>query len=127
MVEHRSDTNPRSLSIQDLSAWILRLGVVFSVATMLAGMLVSFIHNGMSVERIERSTFDYHPAVILDGVRHGSGKAIVEVGIYMLVFTPVIRVFASMILFIVVERDWPYALITFAVLALTLTGLFLFS
>jgi uncharacterized membrane protein len=65
--------------------------------------------------------------VILDGVRHGSGKAIVEVGIYMLVFTPVIRVFASMILFIVVERDWPYALITFAVLALTLTGLFLFS
>ena len=120
-----SITRQRGLSIQDLSSWILRVGVVLSVLIMLIGMLVSFFHNGMNVERVERSTFDYRPSVIADGVLHGSGKAIVEVGIYLLVFTPIMRVFASMILFIFSERDWLYALITFAVLLLTVAGLFL--
>jgi uncharacterized membrane protein len=120
-----SITNQRLLSIQDLSAWILRVGVVLSVLIMLIGMLVSFFHNGMNVERVERSTFDYRPSVIADGALHGSGKAIVEIGIYLLVFTPIMRVFASMILFIFSERDWLYALITFAVLLLTVAGLFL--
>ena len=114
-----------SLSIQDLSAWILRAGVILSVVIMLSGMFVSFFHNGMNVERIEQSTFDYRPGVIFDGLRHGSGKAIVEIGIYLLVFTPILRVFASMVWFLVTERDWLYAVITFVVLLLTLTGLFL--
>jgi len=69
--------------------------------------------------------FDYRPSVILDGLHHGSGKAIIEVGIYLLVFTPIMRVFASMMLFILTARDWMYALMTLAVLILTLTGLFL--
>lgn len=120
-----SSTSQRPLSVQYLSSWILRVGVVLSVVIMLGGMVVSFFHNGMNVERIERSTFDYRPSAIVDGVRHGSGKAIVELGIYLLVFTPIMRVFASMILFIFSERDWVYAVITFAVLLLTLAGLFL--
>jgi uncharacterized membrane protein len=122
-----SNRNPALLSIQDVSAWILRVGVVLSVVVMLSGMLVSFVHNGMNVQRIEQSTFDYRLSVIVDGLRHGSGKAIVELGIYLLVFTPILRVLASMILFIVTERDWLYALITFAVLALTLIGLFVLT
>jgi len=125
MEKHISRERQRQLSIQDFSAWILRTGVVLSVLIMLSGMLVSFFHNGMNVERIKRSTFDYQPSVILDGVRHARGKAIVELGIYLLVFTPILRVFASMILFTFSERDWLYALITFAVLLLTVAGLFL--
>ena len=35
-----------------------------------------------------------------------SGKAIIEVGIYLLVLTPILRVAASMVLFLFEERDW---------------------
>jgi len=42
----------------------------------------------------------------------GSGKAIVELGIYILVLTPIMRVAASLVLFVLKERDGLYALIT---------------
>jgi uncharacterized membrane protein len=120
-----SDENQYRLSVPDLSSWILRGGVVLSVLVMLCGMTISFLHNGMNIERIERTPFDNRLSLIWDGVLHGSGKAIVEVGVYMLVLTPILRVFVSMILFVFSERDWLYALITFAVLLLTLAGLLL--
>jgi uncharacterized membrane protein len=71
---------------------------------------------------MQHDTFDYRPGQILDGVRHGSGKSIIEVGIYLLVLTPILRVVTSMILF-AIERDWLYAGVTLLVLMLTLAGL----
>jgi len=113
------------VAIQDVSAWILRIGVILSVTVMLTGLLVSFLHNHVDVARMQHSTFEYRPSLVWQGVRQVRGKAIIEVGIYLLVFTPILRVFASMVLFIVEERDWFYGLITFLVLILTLTGLIL--
>src|SRR6185436_59325 len=112
-----------NVAIQDVSAWILRIGVVLSVAIMLTGLLVSFLHNHVDVPRMQHSTFEYRPSLVWQGVRQVRGKAIIEAGIYLLVFTPILRVFASMLLFIFEERDWFYGLITFLVLVLTLTGL----
>jgi uncharacterized membrane protein len=118
-------TKNNRVSIQDVSAWILRAGVILSVTVMTAGMAISALHNRVNVERIQHSTFDYQPDVIWKGLLEGRGKAVIELGIYILIFTPIFRVFASMLLFIIEERDWLYSLITLVVLVLTLAGLFI--
>jgi uncharacterized membrane protein len=67
--------------------------------------------------------FEYRLGKIFHGITSGSGKSIVEAGIYLLVLTPITRVFTSMALFAVVQRDWVYFFITFVVLLLTIAGL----
>jgi len=101
----------------------LRAGVVSSVLVMLTGIIFSFVHGTVSLERMQTARFKYDPAAVLRGVIHGRGQSIIEAGIYLLVLTPVVRVLMSMILFILAERDWVYGAITLVVLALTLAGL----
>jgi uncharacterized membrane protein len=113
----------RGSIINDVSAWVLRVGVVMSVLVMLAGILVSFVHGTVSLERVQTARFEYNPGAIFHGVATLHGQSIIEVGIYLLVLTPVMRVFMSMILFVFAERDWVYGVITLGVLALTLAGL----
>lgn len=120
-----AETRPQGgITIENASAWILRAGVVISVAIMFVGIIVSFVRGHAPIERFEKSHFD-PPAVIWQQLRDGRGKAIIEAGIYVLVLTPVMRVFMSMVLFLFKERDWLYALITFLVLSLTVTGFLL--
>lgn len=111
------------IAIQDASAWILRAGVISSIAVMLAGLTLSFIHRPLSVDAMQRAAFDGRLSTLLRGVREGRGQAVIEIGIYLLVFTPVMRVAASMVLFLFEEHDRLYAVVTFLVLMLTLAGL----
>jgi len=114
---------PLDDSISNVSAWVLRGGVITSAIVMLVGILFTFAHGTINKQRIKTDPFEYRPAIIWQGICHGHGKSIIEAGIYMLVFTPILRVAASTVLFIVEERDWLYALITLIVLFLTLAGL----
>jgi uncharacterized membrane protein len=119
--------NPQSasskLTIEGASAWVLRIGVASSVTVMLIGIGFSFAHGTISVQRMQSDGFEYRLSEIGRGIAAGRGKSIIEAGIYLLVLTPVMRVLASMILFVLVERDRIYSLITLIVLLLTLTGL----
>jgi uncharacterized membrane protein len=90
---------------------------------MLLGIAVSFLHGTVSLQRITSDGFDYYPSVIWNLIIHGHGKGIIEAGIYLLVFTPIMRVAASIILFAFQERDRLYTVITLVVLILTLAGL----
>lgn len=118
-----SKSPPGKLSIETASAWVLRIGVASSVIVMLIGIGFSFAHGTISVQRMESDGFDYHLGNIFHGIAAGSGKSIVETGIYLLLLTPIMRVFISMALFAVVQRDWVYFFITLVVLLLTITGL----
>ena len=111
------------VTIQNMSAWVLRVGVLASVAVMLVGIVFSFIHGPPTIERMTHDGFDYRPDDILRGIAEGRGKSIIELGIYLLVFTPIMRVTMSMILFAFGEKDRLYALITLLVLLMTLAGL----
>jgi uncharacterized membrane protein len=113
----------RGIAIEDATAWILRVGVVLSVLVMLTGMTIGFIHENITVKRMETARFEYHPSVIWQGIVAGQGKAIIELGIYLLVLTPIMRVVASVVLFAVEDHDWLYTIVTFVVLVLTLLGL----
>ncbi|MGD0462965.1 MAG: DUF1634 domain-containing protein [Tepidisphaeraceae bacterium] len=116
-------TNAPSHGISDVSAWVLRGGVICSSLVMLIGIVFTFAHGTISVHRIKTDGCDYRPDIIWDGIRHGQGKRIIEAGIYLLLFTPIMRVFASSILFAFQERDRRYTAITLLVLILTLAGL----
>ena len=95
--EATNDSNQQHSSdaVSEVSAWVLRIGVVSSTLVMLLGMAITFAHGRISVERIKTDTFDYRPTVIWDGILHGEGKRIIEAGIYLLLFTPIMRVFMS--------------------------------
>jgi uncharacterized membrane protein len=118
-----SPTPPDHLTISNVSAWVLRIGVISASLVMLIGVMFTFAHGTESVQRMKTDGFDYRPNVIVSGILHRQGKRIIEAGIYLLLLTPVMRVAASCLLFATKERDRMYTLITLIVLALTLTGL----
>lgn len=113
------------ITIQDASSWVLRIGVIVSVAIMLIGIIISFCRHQVAVERMQHALFVKNPAELLHGLATLRGKAFIEAGVYLLVLTPIMRVVTSMILFVFAEKDWLYGVVTFFVLVLTLAGLLL--
>ena len=109
--------------IHNVSAWILRAGVVSSVAVMLLGLAAVFVRNPPTVDTMQSRPFSADFGAIVSHAAAGDGVAIMEIGILMLVLTPILRVASSMVLFAVEERDWFYAFVTFLVLGLTLGSL----
>jgi uncharacterized protein len=113
------------LIIEHVSGWILRLGVIVAMSVILLGIALSIAHRDVPLARMRAASFEYRPADIWHGLRQLSGQAVIELGIYLLVATPIMRVATSMVLFIITERDWFYAAVTAGVLLLTLAGLLL--
>jgi uncharacterized membrane protein len=95
------------------------------VFVMLLGLLRTLASGPASAAFMREARFDADFGKIARGCVAGDGLALVELGILMLVLTPVLRVAGSMALFAVEERDWLYTGITFVVLALTLSSLLL--
>ncbi len=62
-------------------------------------------------------------STILDGLRQGDGIAFIELGLFLLVATPVMRVGASIYAF-AIRKDATYALIASTVLVILIAGLF---
>ena len=99
----------------------LRTGVLCAMSTTIVGGLIYLFHNSKNIP-------DYHvfkgadPTLrhlpgILDGVIHLNGMAIIQLGVAILIATPVIRVMLSAIGFLI-ERDYMYVLITLVVLGI---------
>jgi len=63
-----------------------------------------------------------HPAALLRGIARGDASAIVELGILLLVATPICRVVFAVIAF-AIQRDRLYVTISLTVLAVLLLGM----
>lgn len=111
--------------IETVSGWILRLGVTLACVVILVGVALCALHGHLPLSRLREATFEYRPGAIWDGVREFRGQSVLELGIYVLLATPLMRVAASVVLFAAQERDWFYAIVTAGVLGLTLSGLLL--
>ena len=113
--------------VQDVSAWVLRAGVALSVATMLLGLVLGLARHAPTVAAMTgaEGPVSYGVAEILRGLAGGDGTAFIQLGVLLLVLTPVTRVALSAVVFAVHERDRLYAVLTAAVLALTLASLLL--
>lgn len=113
------------LAIEDVSSWVLRLGVVASVGLFVLGLALSFAHGELTRQLMETQTFVLDAGALRRGLAAWQGFAWLELGILVLVLTPILRVFTAMVLFAVEERDRLYTAVTFLVLVMTLASLLL--
>ena len=117
----------RSRRVELIISGLLRTGVLASLAVVLAGTLLSFLHHpgyGRSPAALAPllapgAAFPHSLAGVLDGVLRLHGAAWVAAGLLLLIATPVLRVAVSVLAF-AVERDRVFVAITCVVLALLL-------
>lgn len=119
---------PAEEHVEQMVGNLLRIGVLFAAAVALLGGIAFMIHHGSLVP--DHSVFRGQPAMLssLSGVIAGAAAlepaAIVQLGIVLLIATPVARVLLTLIAF-AVQRDWMYVLISAIVLALLAYSLIL--
>lgn len=112
--------------IQVILGTLLRVGVIASMSVVLIGGGVYLYFNYAAA--INYSNFNAHNAkfsaisAVFFGLAHGDGAAIIQFGILLLIFTPVLRIVFSVFGFLI-ERDYLYVLIGLLVLAVILFSL----
>jgi uncharacterized membrane protein len=105
---------------------LLRIGVVFASTVVASGGF--FYLQDHAGSRPDYRTFVAHPislrhpAELVAGISRGGADAIIELGILLLVATPIARVIFAAVAF-AIERDRLYVAISLIVLAVLLYGL----
>jgi len=115
--------------MNDALSRLLRIGVVASMAVVIAGVTLTFFHHPQYVrsttalrELTDAATiYPHRLAGVIAQIRTGRGQGIVMIGLLMLIATPVARVAFSIVAF-AIERDRLYVAITCVVLALLLVS-----
>lgn len=106
---------------------LLRIGVVLAATVLLVGGGVYLVRHSHEVVP-DRSKFTPEPpqysvpAEIVAAVGRGGGRAMVQVGLLLLIATPVLRVAYTALAF-ARRRDWVYVAVPSFVLAVILVGL----
>jgi len=113
--------------IQVIIGWILRGGVTVSILLVFIGGILFTYRHGQSIP--DYKTFKGVPdfignfSGIFDGIITFKGQAIIQLGIILLIATPVIRVAFSAVGFLM-EKDYLYTAITLIVLLIILASMF---
>jgi uncharacterized membrane protein len=113
-------------------SWILRVGVMLSLAVVVVGTVLSFVHHPdyvsskVALERVtgNGAIFPHSVDEVWGGVKQTRGSAIVLAGLFLLIATPVMRVAVSIIAF-AIERDWIFVVVTSTVLGLLMLSFLL--
>ena len=105
---------------------LLRFGVLLAASVVLFGALVYLVRHGQdtanfSIFRGEAAALRSLPAVVAGALKL-HGKSIIQLGLLLLIATPVARVVFSAIGF-AIERDYLYVALTLIVLAVLLYSL----
>jgi uncharacterized membrane protein len=115
-------------AVEQLIGRLLQFGVLFAAAVVLGGGALVLVQHGRAP--IAYSVFNGEPAQlrsiagIVRGVMTVDSKAIVQLGLLLLIATPVARVAFTLVAFLL-QRDRTYVIVTALVLALLLYGLVL--
>jgi len=113
--------------MEALMGGLLRTGVLCSVALVLAGALLYLAHHAGDAPDFR--TFHGEPSAFrhLDGIAKAAlalrGRGLIQLGLVVLVATPVARVVFSVFAFLA-QKDWTYVAVTLLVLAILLFCLF---
>lgn len=111
--------------IQSIVGWVLRAGVMASMAVVIVGGIIFLYRHGGSAANY--SVFKGQPDFvksggIFSGIFAGHGRSIIQAGIILLIATPVVRVAISALGFIA-EKDYLYTAITLVVLGIIITSM----
>jgi uncharacterized membrane protein len=113
--------------IEVIIGHLLRTGVLISAAVVLLGGAVYIARHGHEAAGYRVFHGDTSPLRYLGGILHGtahlSGRAIIQLGMLLLIATPVARVLFSATAF-AVERDYLYVAFTLIVLGVISYSLF---
>ena len=117
--------------VELLISALLRIGVVVSLMVIVVGMAVTFFHHPDYVNSsgdLARLTkpggaFPRGLGEMIRGLREFQGRAIVVLGLLLLIATPVMRVAVSIFAF-VYEKDRFFVIVTSIVLGLLLLSFF---
>jgi uncharacterized membrane protein len=105
---------------------LLQVGVSLAAAVVLVGgvMYAAAHAGGESNYRVfvARPVELRHPAGLLKGIAQGDAAAIIDLGILLLVATPICRVIFAVVAF-AIERDRMYVAISLTVLAVLIFGM----
>ncbi|HLI62716.1 MAG TPA: DUF1634 domain-containing protein [Terriglobales bacterium] len=115
------------LRIEVIIGTLLRTGVLLAALVVLAGAGLYLAQQGH--QTVNYSTFHgepeglKRPADIVHGAFELNARAIIQLGLLLLIATPVARVAFSAVAF-AIERDYMYVFITLIVLVVLLYSLF---
>ncbi len=117
---------PHDPRMQAIVGNLLRIGVLLAAVVVLAGGIVFLARHGGDVPdyRLFRGQPDYLRSLggIVQSALALNARGVVQLGLVLLVATPIARVAMSAILF-AFERDRTYVLVTLLVLSLLLKSL----
>jgi uncharacterized membrane protein len=126
------DADKRVRRVELLISNLLRVGVLASLALVIIGTVVTFVHHPeyfsspADFERLVRpgAAFPHSLGDVIQGILLWRGQAIVTAGLLLLIATPVMRVAVSIFAF-VYQEDRTFTYITALVLFLLLLSFFL--
>jgi uncharacterized membrane protein len=106
----------------------LRIGVLTSAALIVLGLVLFFATDKgpQTVDEALGKTGEIaqvRPSTIIDGLRDTSPESYIQLGILVLILTPIIRVAMTAWLF-ARQRDWTFVTLAAIVLCILLLGLF---
>ncbi len=119
---------PGDERIEQLLGNLLRAGVLLSAAVVLLGGVIFLVRHG--AKEVDLRVFRGEPAAlrspvgIVEEALDFSGRGLIQLGLLLLIATPVARVLFSVCAF-ARERDFLYVVFTLIVLAVLLGSLFL--
>jgi len=112
--------------VEDIIGNLLRIGVLVSAAVVFAGAVVYLVHHGRdpvnySVFQGEPSDYRQIGGIVREAFL-GTGRGIIQLGLLLLIATPIARVIFAIFGF-AVEKDRMYVVFTTAVLVILLYSL----
>ena len=112
-----------------LVGWILLTGVITSIGLLLAGTAWQYVAKGTLEVEFKIEGADLYEFVIttMRGLVAGQlrPQTLIALGACVLLLTPYVRVLASMLSFLLAERNWKYSVFTLFVLSVLTYTLFL--
>lgn len=112
---------PIDRRVDEIMSVLLRTGVVLSAMFVLAGGIVYLARHQMPVTNYR--VFQGEPAELRTspGILHEAlalrGRGLIQLGLLILIATPIARVAFSVLTFLY-QRDWTYVVVTLVVLGL---------
>lgn len=112
--------------VEILMGTLLRFGVIFSGIVVIAGGLIYLVRHGHEAPSYRsfagpNARWDNLPSII-KGVCEGHGKELIQLGVVMLIATPIARILFSVFAFLL-EKDYLYTMITLIVLGVILVSM----
>lgn len=116
----------KDTDIQALIGNVLRAGTVISISIVFIGGIVYLYRHGQTVAGYQVFTgvpdFLQHPGSLITSAFNLRGQAIIQLGIILLIATPILRVICSAVGF-AIEKDYLYVGISILVLLIIFASL----